>query len=135
MEVYTGEHCNGINVMKTSIAFPFKTCPKIGDKDLRPLVKPNHLAFEENFDFEARKTLHDQVDQSCGGALGYIDAIEEAAIKVLVVQYSLRAAFTRQAVEGLTSERILPTSRRHEMRSSRSGIWAVVADLKTCLKI
>lgn len=93
MEVYTGKHCNGINVMETSIAFPFETCPKIGDKDLRPFVKPNDLAFEENFVFEAWKTVHDQVDQSGGGALGYVDTIEEAGIKVLVVQYPLGTAF------------------------------------------
>lgn len=80
--------------MKISVVFLFETCPKIGDKDLRSFVKPDHLAFKPRFVFEARKTFYDQVDQSRGGAVGSVDAIDEAAIKILDLKRSLGTEFT-----------------------------------------
>lgn len=83
VEFSTGKHCNGINVMKIPITFPFKTCPKICNKDLRSFVKADQLAFEASLVFEAWKTSDDQVDKSRGRPVGFIDTTEEAATKIL----------------------------------------------------
>ena len=59
MDDHTSKHCNRIDVMKISITFAFKACPKVCNQYLRSFVKADHLAIEVGFVPETREAFHD----------------------------------------------------------------------------
>ena len=59
MDDYTSKHCNLIDIMKISISFAFKACPKVCNQYLGSFVKADRLAIEAGFVPETRKVFHD----------------------------------------------------------------------------
>lgn len=85
---------------------------------------------EDGLVTEAGKSLCQYIDQSCGGEIGAVDAVDEATAEFL---YPVSITCIARVVRDNTSQRTSPASRRHWTRSLNMGISPSVADRNTCL--
>jgi hypothetical protein len=82
-EGHTGEHGDFVNIMKGAVPGPLETRPEVRNEDLCAFVKSDGLSLEGAFISETGEMGDDEIDQSGRRAMGLLDAVDEAATKVL----------------------------------------------------